>query len=225
MNSAFRDISHGFLKSRSVSHSVEFRVKKGDTPASSSSQFSIGVVSAARLGANVAAPPFKFQLVAAPTSMMAAGSFFSLAASPFVDRPSTESCPKTDGHQDRSRHAATNGNAQVITTSIENRFRRLAIQRADHPHKSPHRGLERASTWIGGLMELEARAGIEPAHKGFADLSLTTWVPRLGQGVWFSAPYRRGLEGDWSGRRDLNSRPSPWQGDALPLSYSRLLQT
>jgi hypothetical protein len=27
--------------------------------------------------------------------------------------------------------------------------------------------------------ELEARAGIEPAHKGFADLSLTTWVPRL----------------------------------------------
>ena len=29
---------------------------------------------------------------------------------------------------------------------------------------------------------------------------------------------------DWSGRRDLNSRPSPWQGDALPLSYSRLEQ-
>ena len=25
---------------------------------------------------------------------------------------------------------------------------------------------------------LEARTGIEPAHKGFADLSLTTWVPR-----------------------------------------------
>ncbi|SPE17572.1 hypothetical protein SBA5_1040007 [Candidatus Sulfotelmatomonas gaucii] len=30
------------------------------------------------------------------------------------------------------------------------------------------------------LRRLEARAGIEPAHKGFADLSLTTWVPRLG---------------------------------------------
>ena len=30
------------------------------------------------------------------------------------------------------------------------------------------------------LKKLEARAGIEPAHKGFADLSLTTWVPRLG---------------------------------------------
>ena len=31
------------------------------------------------------------------------------------------------------------------------------------------------------LKVLEARAGIEPAHKGFADLSLTTWVPRLGR--------------------------------------------
>ena len=29
-------------------------------------------------------------------------------------------------------------------------------------------------------LEVEARVGIEPTHKGFADLSLTTWVPRLG---------------------------------------------
>ena len=35
------------------------------------------------------------------------------------------------------------------------------------------------------LKELEARAGIEPAHKGFADLSLTTWVPRLGRAALF----------------------------------------
>jgi hypothetical protein len=27
--------------------------------------------------------------------------------------------------------------------------------------------------------KLEARVGIEPTYKGFADLSLTTWVPRL----------------------------------------------
>ena len=26
----------------------------------------------------------------------------------------------------------------------------------------------------------------------------------------------------WSERRDLNPRPSPWQGDALPLSYFRM---
>ena len=30
----------------------------------------------------------------------------------------------------------------------------------------------------------EATAGFEPAHKGFADLSLTTWVPRLGRAVF-----------------------------------------
>ena len=35
------------------------------------------------------------------------------------------------------------------------------------------------------LKSLEARAGIEPAHKGFADLSLTTWVPRLWQGCLY----------------------------------------
>src|SRR6202045_4767284 len=27
----------------------------------------------------------------------------------------------------------------------------------------------------------------------------------------------------WSGRRDSNPRPQPWQGCALPLSYTRIL--
>ena len=48
---------------------------------------------------------------------------------------------------------------------------------------------------------LEARVGIEPTHKGFADLSLTTWVPRLIGG----GPYRkpsRGGEGQNPGAGD-----------------------
>jgi hypothetical protein len=28
---------------------------------------------------------------------------------------------------------------------------------------------------------------------------------------------------NWSGRRDLNPRPQPWQGCALPLSYARII--
>ena len=40
---------------------------------------------------------------------------------------------------------------------------------------------------VNCLKELEARAGIEPAHKGFADLSLTTWVPRLGRAAYVNA--------------------------------------
>src|SRR5579871_1577714 len=74
MNSAFRVSVHGFLKSRSVSHSVEYRVKNGDTPPSNSSQFSTGVASAARLGAKLAAPPVVFQLVEEPISRITLGS-------------------------------------------------------------------------------------------------------------------------------------------------------
>ena len=29
---------------------------------------------------------------------------------------------------------------------------------------------------------------------------------------------------NWSGRRDSNPRPRPWQGRALPLSYTRILE-
>ena len=42
--------------------------------------------------------------------------------------------------------------------------------------------------------------------EGFADLCLTAWLCRH----------------IWSGKRGSNSRPPPWQGGALPLSYFRI---
>jgi hypothetical protein len=49
--------------------------------------------------------------------------------------------------------------------------------------------------------------------------------PRLELGVKLlqssALPLGYGANNRWSGRRDSNSRPSPWQGDALPLSHVR----
>ena len=52
--------------------------------------------------------------------------------------------------------------------------------------------------------------GIEPTNKGFADLCLTTWLPRH--------DFRPSLgpTAGWSGRRDSNPRHRPWQGRTLP---------
>ena len=71
---------------------------------------------------------------------------------------------------------------------------------------------------------LEAPPGFEPGSQGFADPCLTSWLWRqtrpetiaLGQNKNSAEIYV------WSGKRDSNPRHSPWQGDALPLSYSRI---
>jgi hypothetical protein len=91
---------------------------------------------------------------------------------------------------------------------------------------------------------VEAAIGIEPMNKGFADLCLTAWLRRPINArctneteqcgaieiITSIAPHKPKLlfalsparnPKSWSGRRDLNSRLSPWQGDTLPLSYSR----
>ena len=49
-------------------------------------------------------------------------------------------------------------------------------QGPDTPNELP----TRRRALVHSLVDLgvEARVGIEPTHKGFADLSLTAWVPR-----------------------------------------------
>src|ERR1700678_3488936 len=118
MNSALREMVQGFLKSRSVSHSVELRVKKGETPASSSSQFSIGVVSTAKFGANVAAPPITFQLVAAPISRIARGSLSSGRPCRWPQECVGGACPYTDNANDRKAHAIASVNARVCIEKL-----------------------------------------------------------------------------------------------------------
>ena len=53
---------------------------------------------------------------------------------------------------------------------------------------------------------MEAATGFEPVIK-----VLQTSALPLG----YAAIY------NWSGRRDSNPRPPPWQGDVLPLNYFR----
>src|SRR3990172_4697150 len=72
----------------------------------------------------------------------------------------------------------------------------------------------------------EATAGFEPAHKGFADPCLTTWLRRRGRHTAPQPSVKTPTAGgdrppSQSGRWDSNPRPSPWQGDVLPLNYTR----
>ena len=59
--------------------------------------------------------------------------------------------------------------------------------------------------------KLEARVGIEPTHKGFADLSLTTWVPRL---AWGCAESRARLKECNADRLYLLREAQSWEAGA-----------
>ena len=53
-----------------------------------------------------------------------------------------------------------------------------------------------------------------------------TLKPDLVDGNRTIPPHSSNSQGGvWSGRWDSNPRPSPWQGDALPLSHFRSLRT
>ena len=70
---------------------------------------------------------------------------------------------------------------------LKNRVRVLSAAEADSARFSPIEPQRERSRDLGlsrsvsanYLEKLEARGRIELPHKGFADLSLTTWVPRL----------------------------------------------
>ena len=65
---------------------------------------------------------------------------------------------------------------------------------------------------------MEEPAGLEPANSSFAGCGLTNLA---------MVPHGKYCCMLWSGRTGSNRRPQPWQGYALPLSYSRkhLMQT
>ena len=68
---------------------------------------------------------------------------------------------------------------------------------------------------------LEAPPGFEPGVK-----VLQTRALPLGYSAFSACPIgkkkKKTVRTFWSGKRDSNPRHSPWQGDALPLSYSRI---
>src|ERR1700741_1164083 len=71
MNSILGERVQGFLKRRSVLHSVEWRLNSGVTPASSSSHFSIGVTSTATVGPKLELPSVRLRSAAPPSSTTA----------------------------------------------------------------------------------------------------------------------------------------------------------
>ncbi len=66
---------------------------------------------------------------------------------------------------------------------------------------------------------MEARVGIEPTNKGFADLCLTTWLPRQRTDFRLgSSSLAKGGAGDGARTRDIDlGKVALYQ-----LSYSRL---
>ena len=67
----------------------------------------------------------------------------------------------------------------------------------------------------------EAPIRFELMHKSFADFSLTTWVRRQNKKAKIKINLLDFTFAFSSGKRGSNPRHQPWQGRALPLSYSR----
>ena len=82
-------------------------------------------------------------------------------------------------------------------------------------HSTGAEGGIRTHTSFSSAVFETAASAIPPLRPGFHD----TWCVLGNENAHRLAGVSRG--GDWSGRRGSNSRPPPWQGGALPLSYFR----
>ena len=65
---------------------------------------------------------------------------------------------------------------QFISSGLAPNLPDFALSRPTQSEASEVNGAQRNQATT--RKDLEARVGIEPTDKGFADLSLTTWVPR-----------------------------------------------
>src|ERR1700733_5258622 len=73
----------------------------------------------------------------------------------------------------------------------------------------------------GGDVDVELNDGGLEMAKGCGHRFVRASLHRCGQNAFARFSGLSWHMKGWSGRRDSNSRPSPWQGDALPLSYFR----
>ena len=101
------------------------------------------------------------------------------------------------------------GNIRTGCLSLPYWCRGPESNRYGYCYPTDFKSVASASSATSAWQTLEAYGGgtqNRTGDEGFADLCLTAWLCRR----------------IWSGKRGSNSRPPPWQGGALPLSYFRI---
>jgi hypothetical protein len=94
-------------------------------------------------------------------------------------------------------------------------FARIAVRQCQgHAHPA------RPGSEIGKALHLVMRAGVPKIFRAAQNGRPKTTKPPCG-GSSFTSSHLPNWK-VWSGRRDSNPRPRPWQGRALPLSYTRI---